>query len=203
LACRTLRLGKIIAEARSRRDAEEYGDAATIGNRPSALLRLHVSALNFPFQQWIAVDIRGHPANRAATAEAVPFTHPSPTNRGLVLATCLTNSFRSVLVSVDSRFPTQGQPLPGRSATTDWAERLTCHQRTNGSRAGRPVVTPPGARAKVALDFEVVSLACRTLGLGKIIAEARRRRDAEEYGDTATIGNHPSAPPRLRVEFVF
>jgi hypothetical protein len=57
------------------------------------------------------------------------------------------------------------------------------------------VVTPPGERATVALDFAVVSLACRTLGPGKIIAEARRRsRDAEEYGDTATIGNRPSAP---------
>jgi anti-sigma factor RsiW len=52
--------------------------------------------------------------------------------------------FPSVSSSVHSRFPTSGQPLPGRSATTNWAERLTCRQRTNGSRAEQPVVTPSG-----------------------------------------------------------
>jgi hypothetical protein len=72
-------------------------------------------------------------------------------------------------------FPTGGQPLPGRSATTNWAERLTCHQRTNGSRAEQPVFTTPGERANVALEFAVVSLACRTPGPGKIIAEALSR----------------------------
>ncbi len=46
-------------------------------------------------------------------------------------------------------------------------------------------------RANVTLDFAVVSLTRSTLRLGKIIAEARRRGDAEEYGDTATIGNRP------------
>ncbi len=64
--------------------------------------------------------------------------------------------------------------LNGRHATnaqTDREPNNCCH-------------APRREREKVALDFAVVSLACRTLGPGKIIAEAQKRRDAEEYGDT-------------------